>query len=203
MPDEDPTVTPGEGSGSENTGTEGSGTEGSGSTELDCGDSSASTFLEQMRAAKTARQQAGLSSGPSYQGSKPKPIVWFDQLFETGAEPSGSVACSTPLRVGATQNQLDIVIVASHGNTGALSVPAGATIAAALYQSDSADGEFEACGPVITATVPEGGFSVDPDGLVIRIPVGNMTKAWLKPTITFTGVILGGTVDIALSFMPR
>ena len=218
MPD-DEVITSGEG-GEENGGTEPaqndggqtSGTEGGSGddcTEIDAGAgagasaSSPDEFLEQFRAAKKARMRSGLSSGPSYQGSRPKPIVWYDQIFEAGATPSGAVACGNALRVGSTQNQLDVVVVASHGNASKLSCPDGGTISVTMYQSASADGEFEACGPVITATIPSGGLSVDPDGLVVRIPVGNMTKPWLKPSVTFTGVFSGGTVDVALSFMPR
>ncbi|MCR5258691.1 MAG: hypothetical protein K6E40_11110 [Desulfovibrio sp.] len=205
MPDEDPTLTPGDGENTENTGTENTGDDDCSGIDASSGSGSSSPedFLAQLRAAKKARMRSGLASGPSYQGSRPAPIVWYDQIFEAGATPSGAVDCGTALRVGSTQNQLDVVIVASHGNAGDLSCPGGGTVSVALYQSDSAEGEFEACGPVIAATLPADGMSVEPDGLVVRIPVGNMTKPWLKPSVTFTGVFSGGTVDVALSFMPR
>ena len=208
MPDDE--LTPGTGeeneNGSENEGSQNTGeTPGEGAGDLDCSDGATASadFWDAYRAAKKVRQRSGLSSGPVYQGDKPAPIVWFDQIFEQEAEPTGTVQCSKALRVGSTQNQLDVVVVASHGNASKLSCPDGGTISVTMYQSASADGEFEACGPVITATIPSGGLSVDPDGLVVRIPVGNMTKPWLKPSVTFTGVFSGGTVDVALSFMPR
>ncbi len=161
------------------------------------------TLASALSATKKARKAAGLASGPEYRGQRPAPLVWFDQIFEAGATPSSAVACSQPLRVGGTQNQLDLVIVASHSNAGNLSVPAAGTIAIACATSDAEDGTFTSEGPTITATIPTGGYTVAPDGLVLRVALGNFSKPWLKPTVTFTGSFTGGKVDIALAFMPK
>ncbi len=164
---------------------------------------SSDEFLAGCRASKQALIDDAASSGPVYQGSKPVPLVWWDQYFKKNVAPSGTIESDEALRVGATQSQLDVVIVANHNNTEAVVVPSGATVTLQLMQSDTADGTFEAYGPSITITAPSDGISADPDRQVARFVVGNTEKPWVKAQVTVAGSITGGNVDVALAFLPR
>lgn len=168
--------------------------------ECACGPDS---FMVSLRAAKKARLQEGLTCGPMYCEGEPQPGKWFDQAFARGITPAGTVNCPTALRVGATQNALDVLLIASHANTGQITVNAGATITASFLQSDSQDGTFEEIGPSICAKAPAQGIAVDPCKTVFRIPIGNFSKPWLKVKLVFAGSISGGTMDVLLGYVPR
>jgi len=160
-------------------------------------------FLEGAREAKRERVRQGLRSGPIYAGDNAQPIIWYDQVFGREITPTGTVECEHSLRVGATQSSLDVVIVASHANTDPLTVAEGAMLEIVLMQADEADGTFEEVGPSVCVTAPLGGMEIDPDMLVARFAVGNMTKPWCKVKLSVQGDITGGLVDVALAYMAR
>ncbi len=161
-------------------------------------------FLEAGRLARQERLRIGLRSGPVYNGSGGAPLIWYDQVFVREATPAGTVESEHALRVGATQNSLDVLLAASHANAGPLVVPAGTMLTLGLLEADTEDGPFTAVGPTVCVTAPEGGLSVDPDLCVARFALGTMTKPWCKVTLTVDGgEISGGTVDVALAYVPR
>lgn len=160
-------------------------------------------FLEGARAAKEERQRIGRRSGPTYCGDNPRPLVWYDQVFGREIAPAGDIECPEALRVGATQNSLDVVLVASHANAGNLVVDAGSSITVVLLEGDRPGGTFEEVGPSICVTAPADGLTVEPDMLVARFAIGNMVKPWCKLKLSFDGVINGGTVDAALAYTAR
>jgi len=160
-------------------------------------------FLEGARAAKEERLRMGLRSGPMYCGDQPRPLIWHDQVFGRELETSGTVEGENALRVGATQNGLDVVIVASHANTGPLTVAEGASFTVIMLEADAADGTFEEVGPSVCVTAPAGGLEVDPDMLVARFAVGNMRKPWAKVKVTVNGTVGGGLMDVALAYTAR
>lgn len=161
------------------------------------------TFLEQHAEGYKELRASGLRGGPIYRESESSPLVWYDQVFAREITPSGSVSATEPLLVGATQNGLDVILVASHANAGKLSVPSGATITLKTLVADSPDGTFQAIGPSYCVEAPTEGISADPDELVARFPIGNFKKQWLKITLVFTGSITGGKIDAALSYVAR
>lgn len=163
----------------------------------------AEQFQKISAEAYEARLKSGLRSGPVYQEPESAPLVWYDQLFQRGFEPSGTVACEKALRVGGTQNGLDVILVASHANAGALSIPAAATITLTTLQGDTPDGPFTEVGPSICVVAPSEGISCDPDQLAARFAIGNFRKPWLKVKLEFSGAITGGKVDCALGYVPR
>lgn len=145
----------------------------------------------------------GLRGGPMYNDGQTAPLVWYDQVFERGLTPSGSVECRLPLRVGGTQNGLDVILVASHANTGDLTMASGATITVTTLESDSPDGPFTGAHGSICVTAPSRGIITAPDMLVARFAIGNFQKPWLKVKLEFSGTITGGTCDCALSHVAR
>ena len=146
----------------------------------------------------------GRRSGPAYvDDAECKPLVWYDQCFERRITPAGTVNCAKALRVGSTLNGLDIMLVASNGNTAPVQIAAGSTITFSFLQGDAMDGTFEEVGPTICVKAPAGGMSVDPDCLVVKVSPGNFAKPWLKVALEFDGAIAGGTVDCALAYQPR
>lgn len=147
---------------------------------------------------------SGRRSGPGYvSDDECKPLVWYDQCFERGITPAGTVNCSRALRVGSTLNGLDVMLVASNGNASQLKIAAGGTITFSFLQGDTMDGPFEEVGPSICVKAPAGGMSVEPDGLVVKVSPGNFKKPWLKVKLEFAGAISGGAVDCALAYQPR
>lgn len=160
-------------------------------------------FAASLKKAKEARLKSGLRHGPCYSTPESAPLVWFDQVFERGLTPAGTVACEKALRVGATQNGLDIILVASHDNVTALTAASGATITATLMQADEIDGEYSEVGPTICVKAPKEGISADQDHLLARFAIGNFAKPWLKVKLTFEGTITGGKLDCALSYVAR
>lgn len=150
-----------------------------------------------------SKDKVFLRSGPVYTGDGGAPLVWGDQLFQREITPAGEIECENALRVGATQNGLDMILVASHANEGPLKVAAGATITVIMLEADSADGEFEEVGPSVCVKAPQGGLEVWPDCLVARFALGNMARAWAKLKIRVEGEVTGGLVDAALSHAPR
>lgn len=159
-------------------------------------------FREDLHAFKDDIVKRGQRSGPRF-SMTPQPLIWHDQVFGRGIEPTGTVNCPQALRVGSTLNSLDVVLVAANENDGPLLIPAGSTITMSFMQGNSEDGAFEAVGPTICIKAPAAGMEVEPDGLVARFPAGNFTKPWLMVSVEFSGAITGGKVDCALSFMPR
>lgn len=162
-----------------------------------------SEFLEAARLAKEELRRTGRRTGPAYCADGPRPLVWYDQVFARELVPAGDVECPGALRVGATQNGLDVVLVASHANEGNLTVDAGTGITMVLSESDSATGTFEEVGPSVCVTAPDGGLSIEPDALVARFALGNMKKPWCKVKLNFNGAVSGGTLDVALAYTPR
>ncbi|MBO4300839.1 MAG: hypothetical protein J5861_04465 [Desulfovibrio sp.] len=157
-------------------------------------------YLKASRDAKDLRVAQGAGPGPEYHGSDVAPLIWFDQFYGQGLTPTGTLDLTLfePLRVGATQSSLDLVITASHGNTGTLLCPAGSSVKVELFQSDSEDGPFETSGYAVTMT--NGAVrNVEPDVQICRLYIGNMSKAYMVPKITFTGAFAGGLVDVGLA----
>lgn len=157
-------------------------------------------FIEGMQAAKEDLLRRGRRSGPTY---GEYPLVWHDQVFGREiATTAATVTCKTPLRVGSTNNRLDVALVASNSNTQELKATSGATITLELLSSDSPDGTFTSVGPSYCVTAPAEGITAEPDALFVRFPLGNIKKPWLKAKLTFTGSITGGKVDCVLALMP-
>lgn len=160
-------------------------------------------FAENHVRAKVARLKSGLRSGPCYHDPEGAPLVFFDQVFGRALEPAGNVDCKAPLRVGQTQNGLDVILVASHANAGPIRVAAGATITLTLKQGEKPDGEFVEVGPTICVKAPEQGIEAEPDHLVARFALGNFSQPWLKVSLDFAGTISGGSIDCALGYIAR
>ena len=158
-------------------------------------DTQTTDFLASVHAAKEDLLRRGRRSGPVYGET---PLIWHDQVFAREQTPAGTIECPQALRIGATQNALDVIVVASHKNGDApLSVARGATLTLDLYQADKVDGDFEEVGPTICITAKEA-MQVMADCLVFRFAIGNMTKPWAKVKLACTG-ISGGLVDVALA----
>ena len=157
-------------------------------------------WLDGNQLAHSLRISQGAGPGPKYYGNDTVPLVWGDQFLAQELTPTGTidVAMFEPLRVGATQSSIDLVIVASHGNHGTLLCPAGSSITIELFQSDTPDGTFESSGYSATITNAEA-RNIEPDVQICRMYIGNMSKAWMLPKIKFTGVFAGGTVDVGLA----
>lgn len=164
----------------------------------------AEDFAAHHEAWRESLMNRGACCGPSYSGMDGgAPLIWGDQIFQEGITPSGAVVCSQPLRVGATQNGLDVILVGSHANAAPVVAPAGATATLTLMQGDSESGPFEAIGPTYCAKAPAEGIKADPCHLFIRFPLGNFSKPWLKVKLEFAGAITGGRLDCALSYAAR
>lgn len=160
--------------------------------------------FEQMREeAKKRNLETGQRHGPCYSEGESAPLVWYDQVFEREIAPSGSVTCKRALRVGNTQNGLDVILIASHKNSAKLQAASGSTITVTLLQSDAEDGTFSEVGPTICVKAPAEGIAAEPDHLFARFPIGNFSKPWLKVKLEFAGTISGGKCDCALSYVAR
>lgn len=160
-------------------------------------------FLEAARTAREERLKSGLRNGPTYNGDNGRPLIWFDQAFAREAAPAGEIECPEALRVGATQNGLDVALVASHANAGALTVAAGTTLTLVLLEGDGPDADFEEVGPSVCVTAPAEGISVEPDMLVARFAIGNMRKPWCRVRLKIEGDVSGGTLDVTLAYAAR
>lgn len=167
------------------------------------GEMSAREFAEKLEEWHREKHMAGLRHGPCYAPGESAPLLWHDQVFERGITPSGTVICGEALRVGNTQNGLDVILVGSHANSGPVTAASGATITLYTLQADSPRGTFEEVGPSICLKAPTEGISADRDHLLARIPLGNFRKPWLKVKLEFSGTISGGLVDAALSYAGR
>ncbi len=156
-------------------------------------------FLANVQAAKEDLLRRGRRSGPVFGEA---PLVSYDQVFAREQTPSGTIDCPQALRVGSTQNALDVIVVASHKNGDTpLAVSKGATLTLDLYQSDKVNGEFEEVGPTICITAKEA-MQVMADCLVFRFAIGDMTMPWAKVKLACTG-ISGGLIDVALAYTAR
>lgn len=159
-------------------------------------------FLASMNAATKYRIEKGKRNGPCYTEAG-IPIIWNDQVFDRDIAPTGEVSCKTPLRVGATNGALNVILVGSSANEEEIVVPSGATITLTLQQGDTQDGIFEDVGPSICVKAPDAGMKAGPDELLARFAIGDFRKPWLKVALEFGGVITGGCLDCALAYMPR
>lgn len=159
--------------------------------------------MEEIARADRDRRETCLRNGPVYSPDGGAPGLFFDQFFEKEISPSGTITLKTPLRVGATRNGLDVILVASHRNAANLAIAASATITLTTLQGDRPDGTFEEVGPAICVTAPTGGISVEPDMLAARFAIGNFKKPWLKIKLVFAGAFAGGKLDCALGYAAR
>lgn len=162
----------------------------------------ATDFYKQMHEAEADRLRQTRKSGPAY-SDRGHPLIWNGQVFGREIKPAGEVVCEQPLHVGSTQNALDLIIVACNANEDTLVCPKDSTITVAFKMADKEAGPYEDVGPTVCVKAPEDGISAEPDELVVRVPLGNFAKPWVKPAITFTGTITGGNVDVALSMVNR
>lgn len=158
-------------------------------------------FLELRRQAVRERMDAGRDPGPAY--GNVRPLLWYDQFFASALPLVDTVDCPVALRVGNTQNALDIVVVANHANTEDLVVPEGTSITLVLLESDSPDAVFTERGPSFCVVAPSGGMSAEPGSLLLRFPAGCMEKPWCKVRLVVNGTVSGGVVDVALAYRPR
>lgn len=158
-------------------------------------------FLDLHRQAAFERINAGRDPGPMF-GSI-RPLLWYDQFFGTGLTLADTVDCPTALRVGATQNALDVVVVAHHNNTEPLSIAEGTSITFTLLEGDSPDGPFTETAPSYCISALADGVQADPGSLLFRFPVGNMRKPWCKVRLVISGTVSGGVADVALAYRPR
>ena len=159
-------------------------------------------FLEGSRAAKAFRVAEGAGPVLRYRGDDQAPLIWFDQFFERAADPTGILVCSKPLRIGGTMNRLDVVVAANNNNAGTLLCPAGSSISIEMFECDEVGGTFTSSGLVVKATIAAA-KNVDPGSQLVRFAIGNMTKAWAYPKVTFTGAFAGGLIDVGLAYMPH
>ena len=174
------------------------------SSGLSTGSLSAQDFLKAQRAAFDLRISQGAGPGPEYHGTDVAPLIWFDQFYAMGLSPVGTLELDEfePLRVGATQSSLDLVVVASHGNESTLLCPVGSSVKVELFESDTADGTYTSSGYAVVMTMNEA-REVEPDVQLCRCYIGNMRKAYMRPKITFTGAFAGGMVDVGLALSAR
>lgn len=159
-------------------------------------------FLEAYAEARQSLAKKGARSGPVYSESGAVSVI-YDQVFGRGITPSGSVECPEALACGCTGQALQVALVASHGNEGAVVMASGATASVSFLASDKAAGEFAAAGPAITVTAPAAGLSAEPDLPLLRLPIPDGLGPWLKVKLTFGGTISGGKVDCVLAMAAR
>lgn len=165
--------------------------------------SEAKETLKAIRAANVESRKEALRSGPEYNAGGCSPLLWHDQVFGYEIEPSGTVVCDEPLYVGATQNGLDVVIVASHANKTPVSFAAGASITLKTLVADQPDGTFVETGPSVCVVAPAAGIAAEADQLAARLPLADMEGKYVKIKLVFAGTITGGTVDAALHYLAR
>ena len=161
-------------------------------------------FLASLRNSREERLRAAETCGPVYQGRKNQtPLVWYDQTFFVNKAPAATMESVYPLRVGGTQNQIDVVLVANHHNENDVTVPANTVFKVELLQSDTADGTFTAYGWEHSVKAPEA-MTFAHDRCVWRLAIGNTEKPWVKVKLTVSGgTVSGGNLDLGLAFLPR
>lgn len=157
-----------------------------------------SEFLELRRQAATLRREEGRAPGPCYGAQRP--VIWYDQRFGSALALVDTVECPTALRVGSTQEALDIAIAADMDAP--LTVAEGSSITLVILEADSPDDVFTESGPSICVTAPTGGMTAEPGALLVRLPVGNRNKPWMKVRLLITGSIQG-QATVALAYRPR
>lgn len=139
-------------------------------------------------------------------GPNPGGPNWYDQVFERDLDPAvaGKTVCETPLRVGSTNNRLDVMLVCAYDDDLAkqITVNAGSKVTVTMMEGDSPDGPFTAVGPTVCVTAPAHATVLRPGEMIARFPIGNMTRPWAKVEIEFDGGITGGLVDVRLVNMP-
>lgn len=143
------------------------------------------------------------TTGPCYNGKNPKPTIWYDQQFGYNLIPSGTVTCPFPLRVGFTQQSLEVVVMANMYNRDQLFAAPASTITMILSEGDSDSGAFAPVGPTYCVTAPATGIIAEPDEVFVRFPLGNMAKPWAMVELTFAGSFTGGNIDVVLSYVAR
>lgn len=163
---------------------------------------SAESFRKDLHDFKDDLTRRGARSGPCFKPDGCN-LIWYDQIFEREIEPAGAVNCSQALRVGATLNSHEVVLVASHGNEGPLVIPAGSTITLNLAQGDYETGTFADVGPTVCVKAPAEGMEIAPDNAVCRFALPDFNKPWLKVSLEFSGAITGGKMDCGLAYVPR
>lgn len=144
------------------------------------------------------RERQGKSHGLSYEDTVNK---WWDQYFEMEVNPAGTHTCATPLRFGQTHYRLDIVLIASSQNNTPIHINKGTQITVSLEQADQPDGQFEELGPSVCITAGDD-MDINRECPIFRFHLGDSVKAWVKPKIEFGAGITGGTVDVALGYIP-
>lgn len=158
---------------------------------------------------KKERLASGLRHGPCYSGKGDDNFgAWYDQFFQKNIAPAGEQVLAESLRVGSTQQGLEVVLLASHANTGKVVAPAGSTITLITLQADSAEGAFEEIGPSICIKAPADGITAAADHVLARFAIGNFSRPWLKIKLSFApnssgGAISGGKIDACLGYQPR
>ena len=155
-------------------------------------------YWDVSRRAAVSRVEAGRSPGPRYGAGRP--VLWYDQRFGEGLTLTGTVDCPVALRVGATQEALDVAIVASMAGT--LEAAEGATITLIPLEADSPDGAFTEAGPSVCVKAPKGGMSAEAGDLFVRLPIGNRARPWLEVRLVVDGAVTGAA-DVGLAYLPR
>lgn len=164
---------------------------------------SAEDFKSGRDAFEAQRLARARRAGPCYCGAGVSITPFHDQHFGLDLEPVGVVNCPRPLRVGAVNQGLEVMLLASPGNADTLIIPAGSTVTMTFLQGDAEDGTFEDVGPSICVKAPADGMQAEPCHCVCRFPLPNFSKPWLMVSLEFAGAITGGKVDCVLNLMPR
>lgn len=160
-------------------------------------------FDKLQRESMESRRRNTRTAGLAWAEPESAPLKWYDQAFEREITPAGNVACAQALRVGSTQNGLDVILAANINNEGPLTAAAGATVTFTFLQADERDGQYSEVGPTICVKAPADGISAEPGMTFFRASPGNFRKPWLKVKLAFDGTFTGGKLDCFLSYAAR
>ena len=160
-------------------------------------------FFTSQRNAYQSRLDDARTCGPVYQGRRNEvPLIWYHQAFCINKAPSGTVESDFPLRVGGTQSQIDLVIVANHNNATPITIAKDASFKVELLQSETEDGTYAPYGWSHTSVAPQA-IKVEHDRCLLRLAIGNTELPWVKVRLTINGNVTGGNIDVGLAFLPR
>lgn len=163
----------------------------------------AAEYKEGKDAYEESLRERGKRCGPCYCGNGTSITPFHDQYFDQDFEPVGVVNCKRALRVGHTQQSMQVMVLASPGNEETMQAPAASTVGIKFMQADSEDGTYEEIGPSMCQTAPADGISADPCHMLAHFPVPDMSKPWLMVSLEFSGAITGGKCDCILNLAAR
>lgn len=122
-----------------------------------------------------------------------------DLIAESAVPQNTSLAGTNVISAGGTMASLQAVMLASE----AVTITAAKAITLEILEDASKDGAFTSITGSKSITAPTGNLSVPAGEVIMRVPLTEQTKDYIKAKVTTDDTAASGKIAVILEYLPR